>query len=73
MSVDKWATGRKGGVFIKDLEENEGFISVDKTERWLESGPKSSTDQNNGLSLKKHLVVINMNTSSSKSSCSGTE
>lgn len=55
--------GEERWCFIKDLEENEGFISVDKTERWLDSGPKSSTDQNNGLSLKKDLVTINTNPS----------
>lgn len=73
MSVDKWAMGRKGGIFIKDLEENEGFTPAGKTERRLESGPKSSTDQKNGLSLKKDLAVINMNPSSIKSNRTGTE
>lgn len=52
-STRAWTSGRWEGkvvsVFIKDLDENEGFISVAKTERKLEFGPKTSKAQNNGL------------------------
>lgn len=36
-------------IYIKDLDENEGFISVDKVERKPELVPKSSKTQDNGL------------------------